>query len=140
MGDGTPLGDPPPAVIPALLTNAPLGSDANDHVIVTGAIFNLPAALIIAVLSGVCYIGMRETAGANTFMVSLKVAIIVPLHRRGHRFHRSFELAPLYSGQHPGVRPFRLERRATRRGHHLFLLRRLVCCCSFAFFAACKKF
>src|ERR1700733_6570665 len=63
--------------LPALLANAPLGSDANDHVIVTGAIFNLPAALIIAVLSPVCYIGMRETAGANTFMVSLKVAIIV---------------------------------------------------------------
>jgi basic amino acid/polyamine antiporter, APA family len=63
--------------LPTLLTNAPLGSDANDHVFVTGAIFNLPAALIIAVLSAVCYVGMRETAGANTFMVSLKVAIIV---------------------------------------------------------------
>jgi len=63
--------------LPTLLTNAPLGSDANDHVFVTGAIFNLPAALIIAALSTVCYVGMRETAGANTFMVSLKVAIIV---------------------------------------------------------------
>src|SRR6202012_685580 len=51
--------------------------DANDHVFVTGALFNLPAALIIVALSAVCYVGMRETAGANTFMVSLKVAIIV---------------------------------------------------------------
>ncbi len=62
--------------LPKLLTNAPLAA-VNDHIVVTGAIFNLPAALIIVAMSAICYVGMRETAGVNTFMVSLKVAIIV---------------------------------------------------------------
>ena len=62
--------------LPKLLTNAPLAA-VNDHIVVTGAIFNLPAALIIVAMSAICYVGMRETAGINTFMVSLKVAIIV---------------------------------------------------------------
>jgi len=61
----------------ALLTNAPLGSDVHDHIFVTGSIFNLPAALIVAAMSAVCYVGMRETAGANTFMVALKVTVIL---------------------------------------------------------------
>ena len=62
--------------LPKVLTNAPFGS-VNDHIVATGALFNVPAALIIAAMSAVCYMGMRETAGLNTFMVSLKVAIIV---------------------------------------------------------------
>jgi basic amino acid/polyamine antiporter, APA family len=62
--------------LPRALTNAPLAA-VNDHIVVTGAIFNVPAALIIAAMSAICYVGMRETAGVNTFMVSLKVAIIV---------------------------------------------------------------
>ena len=62
--------------LPASLTNAPLAA-VNDHIKPTGAIFNLPAALIIVAMSAVCYVGMRETAGVNTAMVSLKVFIIV---------------------------------------------------------------
>jgi basic amino acid/polyamine antiporter, APA family len=62
--------------LPKVLTNAPLKA-VNDHIQGTGAIFNVPAALIIAAMSYVCYVGMRETAGLNTAMVSLKVLIIV---------------------------------------------------------------
>jgi APA family basic amino acid/polyamine antiporter len=62
--------------LPKVLTNAPLQA-VNDQIKSTGAIFNLPAALIIAAMSYVCYVGMRETAGLNTAMVSLKVLIIV---------------------------------------------------------------
>lgn len=62
--------------LPAALTNAPLEA-VNDHIKVTGAIFNLPAALIIIAMSAICYVGMRETAGVNTVMVGLKVVIIV---------------------------------------------------------------
>jgi len=62
--------------LPAALTNAPLAA-VNDHVVMTGAIFNVPAALIIVAMSAICYVGMRETAGVNTAMVSLKVIIIV---------------------------------------------------------------
>src|ERR1700754_3301740 len=62
--------------LPKALTNAPLAA-VNDHIKTTGAIFNLPAALIIVAMSAICYVGMRETAGVNTAMVSLKVLIIV---------------------------------------------------------------
>lgn len=62
--------------LPKILTNAPLAA-ANDHIVATGAYFNVPAALIIAAMSAICYVGMRETAGVNTIMVALKVTIIV---------------------------------------------------------------
>ena len=63
--------------LPSLLVNSPLGLDAHEHVIRTGAIINLPAMLIVAVMTGVLYFGVRESAGANTLMVSLKVTVIL---------------------------------------------------------------
>src|SRR5262249_4568688 len=63
-------------ILPKAFTNAPLMA-MNDHIVSTGAYFNLPAAFIVAAMSVICYVGMRETAGVNTFMVGLKVTIIV---------------------------------------------------------------
>lgn len=62
--------------LPKVLVNAPLEA-VNDHIVMTGALFNVPAALIVLAMSAVCYVGMRETAGLNTVMVLLKVAIII---------------------------------------------------------------
>src|SRR5882757_2396927 len=58
--------------LPKVLTNAPLQA-VNDHIRTTGALFNLPAAAIVAAMCVICYVGMRETARVNTAMVSLKV-------------------------------------------------------------------
>src|SRR5882724_2268801 len=71
--------DLPPQVIKVikLLINAPFEQSAEGHLIRTGAICNLPAVLIVTAMSAVCYVGMKESAGANTFMVALKVGIIV---------------------------------------------------------------
>jgi APA family basic amino acid/polyamine antiporter len=63
--------------LPALLVNAPVEQDAKGHLVVTGALINLPAVLIVAAMTAVCYIGVSHSARANTIMVSLKVAIIV---------------------------------------------------------------
>ena len=63
--------------LPAALVNAPLGLDAHDHLIRTGAIVNVPAVLIVLAMTAVLYVGVRESARANTLMVTLKVAIIV---------------------------------------------------------------
>jgi basic amino acid/polyamine antiporter, APA family len=63
--------------LPMLLTNAPLVQDAKGHLAATGALVNLPAVLIVAAMSAICYIGISHSATANTAMVSLKVAIIV---------------------------------------------------------------
>src|SRR5580693_3904828 len=63
--------------LPAALVNAPLGLDAHDHVIATGALINVPAVLIIAAMTALLYVGVRGSATANTLMVALKVGIIV---------------------------------------------------------------
>jgi APA family basic amino acid/polyamine antiporter len=60
-------------VLPKALTNAPI--DAHGHA--TGAILNVPAILIIAAMSWICYAGIRQSSGINSFMVYLKVGIIV---------------------------------------------------------------
>src|SRR5207237_5488578 len=43
----------------------------------TGAIVNLPAVLIVAVMSAVLVIGIRESARVNSVIVILKVAIVL---------------------------------------------------------------
>ena len=43
----------------------------------TGTIINLPAALIVAVMSAVLVIGIRESARVNSVIVILKVAIVL---------------------------------------------------------------
>jgi basic amino acid/polyamine antiporter, APA family len=63
--------------LPGLFIHAPFEQSAGGHLVSTGAICNLPAILVTLALSAVCYVGMRESAGANTFMVSLKVGIIL---------------------------------------------------------------
>src|SRR6202045_1880995 len=63
--------------LPALLVNAPLALDAHDHVVATGALINVPAVLIIAAMTALLYVGVPGSAAAHTFMVTLKVGIIV---------------------------------------------------------------
>jgi basic amino acid/polyamine antiporter, APA family len=63
--------------LPALLVNAPFKQGAEDQLVGTGALINLPAMLIVGAMSWVCYVGISHSARANTVMVSLKVGIIV---------------------------------------------------------------
>jgi len=72
--------------LPAALVNAPLGLNAHDHLIRTGAIINVPAVLIVLAMTWVLYVGVRESARANTLMVTLKVAIIVIVVIAGLKF------------------------------------------------------
>ncbi|HEY0229800.1 MAG TPA: amino acid permease [Dokdonella sp.] len=63
-------------VLPAALTNAPLALQDN-HIVTTGAWFNLPAVAIVLALTWLCYVGIRESSGANLAMVILKVGLII---------------------------------------------------------------
>jgi basic amino acid/polyamine antiporter, APA family len=63
--------------LPAVLVNAPVGVDAHDHLIATGAVINVPAVLIIAAMTVLLYVGVRWSAHANTMMVALKVGVII---------------------------------------------------------------
>ena len=63
--------------LPAALTNAPVAKTADHSLVATGALVNLPAVLIVVVLSWICYRGIRESASLNNIMVVIKVAIIL---------------------------------------------------------------
>ncbi|WP_449428853.1 amino acid permease [Rhodanobacter umsongensis] len=62
--------------LPDVLTNAPLAY-TNGHLVTTGALFNLPAVAIVLALTWLCYVGIRESSGANLAMVILKVGLII---------------------------------------------------------------
>jgi basic amino acid/polyamine antiporter, APA family len=62
--------------LPPALTNAPLAY-TDGHLVVTGALLNLPAVAIVLALTWLCYVGIRESSSANTAMVALKVGLII---------------------------------------------------------------
>jgi APA family basic amino acid/polyamine antiporter len=62
---------------PEAFTNAPITKLANQHLAPTGAIVNVPAVLIVALLTWVCYIGVKQSTRINNAMVITKIAIIV---------------------------------------------------------------
>jgi APA family basic amino acid/polyamine antiporter len=63
--------------LPAALINAPIAKSADHTLVATGAIVNLPAVLVVAALTWICYRGIRESASMNNVMVVIKVVIIV---------------------------------------------------------------
>jgi APA family basic amino acid/polyamine antiporter len=71
---------------PQALTNAPFGLKENHHLGLTGAIVNMPAVLIVAAMSAICYYGVRGSSGANSVMVYLKIAIILIFILAGIRY------------------------------------------------------
>ena len=60
---------------PAELATAPITWDGSDFVRTAG-IINLPAVLIVAAVSGLCYVGITQSAFANAIVVAIKVAVI----------------------------------------------------------------
>jgi APA family basic amino acid/polyamine antiporter len=64
--------------LPAALTAAPFGVAPDGvHFIMTGALINVPAVLIAAVITGICYVGITQSSLVNAVVVSIKVTIVV---------------------------------------------------------------
>ena len=63
--------------IPAALSSAPLDQGPGLSIITTGAIINVPAVLIVAVITGICYVGIRQSATFNAWIVAIKVTVVV---------------------------------------------------------------
>jgi APA family basic amino acid/polyamine antiporter len=64
--------------LPQGLTDAPFDYDpALGKFVATGKIFDLPAMVIVAMVTIVLVVGIRESANFNTLMVILKIAIII---------------------------------------------------------------
>ena len=64
--------------IPSALSNAPFDAVGDTvHIVRTGAIINLPAVLIVGLLTVICYIGIKQSATFNSFIVAIKVTVIL---------------------------------------------------------------
>lgn len=64
--------------LPSYLVNAPISYDTATHkYIATGALINLPAVLIVALMTFVLVRGIKESANFNNIMVSVKITIII---------------------------------------------------------------
>jgi len=64
--------------IPAALSNAPLDQAPGHFAIVTtGAIINLPAVIIVAAIATICYVGIKQTSTFNSWIVAIKVTVVV---------------------------------------------------------------
>jgi basic amino acid/polyamine antiporter, APA family len=63
--------------IPSVLCNAPFDYIKGQGWIFTGSIINFPAIFIIALLSTLLVIGIRESAGLNNIIVAVKIIVIL---------------------------------------------------------------
>lgn len=63
--------------IPAALCNAPIDYIKGEGWVLTGSIINFPAVFIIALLSTLLVIGIKESAGLNSIIVAIKVIVIL---------------------------------------------------------------
>jgi len=65
-----------PLKLPALLTSAPLNV-VDGRLVPTGALINLPAVVIVAAVSALCYRGITQSAAVNAVVVAIKVVVIL---------------------------------------------------------------
>ncbi len=64
--------------IPAALCNAPLAFDTTTHDwLLTGSMMNFPAMFIVAVITTLLVIGIRESANVNNIIVVIKIVVIL---------------------------------------------------------------
>jgi APA family basic amino acid/polyamine antiporter len=64
--------------VPAALSNAPFTQVGESlNIVRTGAIINVPAMAIVAAIATICYIGIKQSATFNSFIVAIKVTVIV---------------------------------------------------------------
>ena len=64
-------------VAPAKLLSAPFTGEVGHAFAMSGAIVNIPAIFIAALATTICYIGIRQSATFNGFVVAIKVSIVV---------------------------------------------------------------
>jgi APA family basic amino acid/polyamine antiporter len=63
-------------VIPKQWTDAPLAVDAANNFSSTGAILNIPAVVLVALMTIILVIGIKESARFNNVIVFVKIAIV----------------------------------------------------------------
>jgi APA family basic amino acid/polyamine antiporter len=81
-------------VIAPALTNAPLAGTGLESLHLTGAILNLPAVILIFVLTFFLLAGVRETAKFNDLMVAIKCGVVLLVIGFGLSYVRLENLTP----------------------------------------------
>ena len=79
--------------IPAALSAAPGETVAIGNTTVAG-VFNLPAAMIVALVASLLVIGIRQSANANTALVVIKSMVLVIFVLAGAAYINSANLHP----------------------------------------------
>ncbi len=64
--------------IPAALANAPF-DQVEGHLSIarTGAWINLPAIIIVGIITRICYVGIKQTSTFNSWIVAIKVTVVI---------------------------------------------------------------
>ncbi|MFK2918696.1 amino acid permease [Dyella koreensis] len=62
--------------LPQVLASAPF-TVVDGHIQATGMLINLPAVAIIAAITGLCYVGITQSAFVNSIIVAIKVTVIL---------------------------------------------------------------
>ncbi|HVY22499.1 MAG TPA: amino acid permease [Steroidobacteraceae bacterium] len=63
--------------LPGTLTQSPVEWVDDSHFVATGALFNLPAVLIVAIVTALLYVGIRQSSIVNNIVVGIKVTIVI---------------------------------------------------------------
>jgi APA family basic amino acid/polyamine antiporter len=63
--------------VPHVFAGAPVGADAAGHMMATGALFNLPAMLLVGFVTIFLVVGVKTSANFNNVMVAIKLAIVL---------------------------------------------------------------
>jgi APA family basic amino acid/polyamine antiporter len=63
--------------LPVSLTTAPYTVEGTADLVATGAILNVPAVLLVLLLTGLLVVGIRESAAVNNIIVFVKLAIVL---------------------------------------------------------------
>ncbi|HSM95780.1 MAG TPA: amino acid permease [Rhizomicrobium sp.] len=80
--------------LPMAFASAPLAGNGFDNIHLTGAVFNLPAVALVAVLTTFLVVGVKESARFNGLMVIIKVSIVIAVIAFGLSFVHVSNLTP----------------------------------------------
>ncbi|MBL7849761.1 MAG: amino acid permease [Cyclobacteriaceae bacterium] len=80
--------------IPEALSSAPIVFDSSNQLVFTGAILNLPAILIVFIITVLLYRGIKESANFNNLVVIIKLSVIALFILFGWQYIQTENWAP----------------------------------------------
>jgi APA family basic amino acid/polyamine antiporter len=64
--------------LPPAFVHAPVDQGASAlQIVTTGAIINLPAVVVVGLITAICYVGVKQSAVFNSVIVTIKVTIVL---------------------------------------------------------------